>query len=202
MHRRKAGREGRLSRSKLDSAEKLILGMESLSADGLVPVSKVAADAAGSLREAVDQQKLAMTLSATVLYAIVIELVLKHIWEQEKGQTARYNHNVLRLFMQLKPATRREMEATYDRCCEAYRDAIEKGRHQLGAEVFAVELADIEDALRWNETAMRDFKYELTPKGKSVPTGMVWSTETLWMVPRNFPNFAVDLTRWAAARED
>ena len=72
--------------NKLDSARLLILGMDSLRPDGLTPVSKWAADAANTFDDAVDQQRFAMALTCTVLYPIVVELVVKHIWEQEHGR--------------------------------------------------------------------------------------------------------------------
>ena len=80
--------------SKLDSAGLLILGMEGLRPGNLIPVSKAAVDAASTPNDAVDRQRYGTALTGVVLYAIVVELVLKHIWEQEQGKTAKFNHNV------------------------------------------------------------------------------------------------------------
>ena len=76
--------------SKLDSASLLILGMESLKPGNLIPVSRAAIDAANTNNDALDQQRLGMALTCEVLYPIVVELVLKHIWEQEQGKTAKH----------------------------------------------------------------------------------------------------------------
>ena len=186
--------------SKLDSASLLILGMEGLRPDGLMPVSKAAVDAASTLNEAVDRQRYGTALSCAVLYPIVVELVLKDIWEQEQGKNAKYNHNVHSLFVQLRPETRRDVEALYDQCCRAYKTAIDIGQQQHGAEVVAVDMANLEEALRWNEEAVRDLKYEMTPPGQSVPTGIFWNSKHVWIVPGTFRNFAIELTRWAAGR--
>ena len=45
---------------------------------------------------------------------------------------------------------------------------------------------------------MRDLKYEMTLSGRSVPTGIFWNPERIWVLPSTFPNFAIELTRWAA----
>ena len=187
--------------SKLDSASLLILGMEGLRPGDLMPVSKAAVDAASTLNDAVDRQRIGTALTCAVLYPIVVELVVKHIWEQEQGRSAAYNHNVHSLFVQLRPETRRNVETLYDQCCQAYKSAIDIGQQQYGAAVMAVEMADFEEALRWNEDAVKNFKYEMTPRGQSVPIGIIWSSQRIWVVPGNFPNFAIELTRWATRRD-
>ena len=187
--------------SKLDSAGLLILGMEGLRPGNLIPVSKAAVDAASTPNDAVDRQRYGTALTGVVLYAIVVELVLKHIWEQEQGKTAKFNHNVHRLYVQLTPETRRDVEALYDQCCRAYKSAIDTGQKQHGADAVAVDMANLEEALRWNEEAMKNLKYEMTPHGQSVPTGIFWSSDHVWVVPGNFPNFAIELTRWATGRK-
>ena len=164
-----------------------------------MPVSEAAVDAASTLNDAVDRQRIGTALTCAVLYPIVVELVVKHIWEQEQGRSAAYNHNVHCLFVQLRPETRRDVETLYDKCCQAYKSAIDIGQ-QHGAEVMAVDMADFEEALRWNEDAVKNLKYEITPRGQSVPTGIIWSSQRIWVVPGNFPNFAIELTRWATGR--
>lgn len=185
-------------RSKLDSASLLILGMEGLRPGDMIPVSKAAADAADTLRDALDQQRLGHALTCAVLYSIVVELVVKHLWEQENAQSAAHSHHIHRLFLRLSQDTQRDVETLYDNCCQAYKSAVDIGQQNLGAEVVTVKLADFAEALQWNEVAVRDFKYELTPHGKSVPTGILWSSDTVWVVPGTFPNFAIELTRWAS----
>ena len=184
--------------SKLDSANLLILGIEGLRPTGLLPVSRAAIEDAGAVQAALDHQKLGASLSSVVLYAIVVELVVKHIWEQERGTPAMRTHDIHSLFLELRPETRRNMIALYEKCCLAYKSAVHAGQEQKGPDAVAVDIASFEEALRWNEDAVKNFKYKLTPRGKSVPTGMFWSSERWWIVPNTFPNFAVELTRWAS----
>ena len=186
-------------RSKLDSANLLILGMEGLRTGRMVPVSQAAVEDAGAVgKDAVDQQKFGAALTCAVLYAIVVELVVKHIWEQQQGVTAPYRHDVHCLFQQLEPKTQRDVLALYDKCCRAYKKAIQTGKQQHGSETVAVDMANLEEALKWNQHAMRNLKYTMTPSGRSVPTGIFWNSKRLWVLPSTFPNFAIELTRWAA----
>ena len=129
--------------SKLESASLLILGMEGLRPSGLMPVSKAAVDAADTVNDAVDRQRYGTALTCTVLYPIVVELVVKHIWEQAHGKTAKFHHNVHSLFVQLGPDIQRDVKALYDQCCHAYKSAIDIGQQQHGAEVVAVDMADL-----------------------------------------------------------
>ena len=76
--------------SKLDSANLLILGMEGLRPDGLVPVSQAAVEDAGTEKDAFERQKYGVAHTCIVLYVIVVELVVKHIWEQQQGKTAEH----------------------------------------------------------------------------------------------------------------
>ena len=185
--------------SKLDSANLLILGMEGLRPDRWLPVSQAAVEDAGTEKDARERQEYAVAHTCIVLYAIVVELVVKHIWEQQQGKTAKYRHDVHCLFQQLEPKTQRDVLALYDKCCRAYKKAIQIGKQQHGSETVAVEMANLEEALHWNKNTMKNFKYEMTLQGRSVPTGIFWTSETRWVLPSStFPNFAIELTRWAA----
>ena len=184
--------------NKLDSASQLILGMEGLLPARVVPVSRAAVADASTVNDALDRQRFGAALTRSVLYAIVVELVVKHLWEQERGETAPFHHDVHRLFQQLRQETRRGVVALYDKCCIAYKTAIQAGKQQHGPKAVAVDMANLEEALQWNADAVKNLKYELTPRGRSVPTGIFWTSERVWVVPSTFPNFAIELTRWAA----
>ena len=187
-------------KSQLDSASLLILGMEGLKPGGLIPVSRTAVETASTTEEAIAQQRIGSALTCAVLYPIVVELVLKHIWEQEQEQSVVRNHDVRSLFVQLRQETQHEVRIIYDQCCQEYKNAIEIGQQQHGTEVVKIDMATLEEALRWNEDAVKNLKYEMTPRGKSVPSGIIWNSENIWVVPAHFSNFAVELTRWAIKR--
>ena len=91
------------------------------------------------------------------------------------------------LFQELKPETRRDVVALYDKCCIAYKTAIQAGKQQHGPKAVAAEMANLEEALQWNADAVKNLKYELTPRGRSVPTGIFWSSERVWVVPLMHP---------------
>ena len=187
-------------RSKLGSANLLVLGMEGLRPGGLVPVSQAAIRDAGSPEAALERQRIGAALTNAVLYTIVVELVLKHIWEQEHGTAAEHTHDVLSIFGGLSSQTRRDVEALYDTCCGEYRAAVDAGQREHGPEAVAVDMANLDEALQWNQQAVKNLKYELTPHGRSVPTGMFWSSDNMWVLPPQLPNFAIELTRWANRR--
>lgn len=189
-----------MSHSKLESASLLILGMESLQQGGLMSISQEAIKDAGTTEAAADRQRSGLALTNAALYPIVVELVLKYIWEKEHGKTAYHSHDACRIFSALNPNTQHGIETLYDKCCARYRAAIELGKKQKGPGKVEVEMAGIEEALKWNQDAVRNFKYELRPRGRSVPIGVFWNKATIWVVPHGFPNFAIDLTRWAARR--
>ena len=65
----------------------------------------------------IEQQRVEMARTCAVLYPIVVELVLKHIWEHEQGKTANFNYNVHSLFVQLTRETQFDVKFCYDQCC-------------------------------------------------------------------------------------
>ena len=156
-------------RSKLNAAGMLILGMEGLRPVGAVPVSQAAVRDAGSVNVAADQQRIGAALTSVVLYAVVVELVVKHFWEQEHGETAPYSHEVHGLFEALSAQTQHDVEALYNNCCVQYKAAVQAGQQQHGPGAVAVDMANLEEALQWNQGAVKDLKYDMTPRGRSVP---------------------------------
>ena len=183
---------------KLDCAGLLILGIEGLRPGHCVPVSTAAVRDAGSENAALDRQRIGAALTSAVLYAVVVELAVKHIWEQEHGKTAKHSHDVSRLFRALSSETRRKIEILYNKCCVEYKDAVHSGKRQLGPEAVRVDMANLDEALQWNNDAVKNLKYRMTPRGPSVPTGLLWGSDKLWVVSSTFPNFAIELVRWAA----
>ena len=149
--------------------------------------------------EHVDHQRLAKALTSVVLYPIVVELILKYLWEKEHQKESPHTHDLRKLFSELKDETKQDIESIYEKCSRDYTDVIKKageaahGNHEI-------DMATFEEALDWNKEAMRNLKYEMTPHGKCVPTGVMWNSERIWVVPQWFPNFAIELTRWERSR--
>ena len=143
----------------LEAARSLSLGIECLRASGLLPVSlRSIQDAAGSVRVATDDQRLGNALTSVGIYAIVVELVVKHLWEKEFAKAAKPTHNVHKLFLELQSDTKDAVKPLYDECSGAYKAAMQEGQKQLGVDVVSVDMATLEDALDWNSNAIRNFR--------------------------------------------
>ena len=194
--------------SKLYSATLLIRGMEGLSLGRSVFVPARVIEDAGSVETACSIQVRDNALTRVVLYAIVVELVVKHVWEQEHGRTARYTHRIHELFKELSEETQTEIENLYERCRLPYknwiRDVYQRALHAAALNdtraAVPEDVASLEEALQWNECAMRNLKYTMKPEGPSVPTGVGWHGDSLVVSSNAVPNFAVELTRWAEQR--
>ena len=134
--------------TKLEAARNLSLGIECLRASGLLPVSlRSIQDAAGSIRVAKDDQRLANALTSVGLYAIVVELVVKHLWEKEFTKAAKPTHNVRKLFLELQSDTQDAIKRLYDECSVAHKAAIQEGQKQHGVNVVSVDMATLEECL-------------------------------------------------------
>jgi len=180
---------------KLHSAELLIEGMEFLRSPIQSMPMEISQDEE-AYQENVDHQRLAKALTSAVLYPIVVELILKHLWEKERKKKFPHIHHLRKLFSGLKEETKQDIKSIYNKCCDDYIDVIKKTGEVHGNQ--EIVLATFEEALDWNEEAMRNLKYEMTPHGKCVPTGVMWNSETLWVLPQCFPIFAIELTHWAS----
>ena len=151
----------------------------------------------GDVEAEVDRQRLGCALTRLVLSALVVELVIKHAWEIARSKTAPCTHDVTSLYNELPSDVGRAIRNLYDECLSRYSEAVRYGRNQ-GVDVD-VSLADFDEALEWNKVAIRDLKYEMTPSGKSVPYGVFWGSETIWVPGHDvpLPNYAVELVHWA-----
>ena len=188
--------------TKLVAASILIHGIERLQQGGPLPLSQAEIRNRESINTILDEKRIGAALTRVFLYAVVVELAVKHLWEQEHGKTAPHTHNVHKLFDQLSEKTRHEVEALYNNCCDPYKAAVQAGQQQHGSDTVAVTMASLKEALHWNQGAVMDLKYDMTPRGQSVPCGSFWSPELAWVFPNGFPNFAIELTSWAKRQQE
>ena len=184
--------------TKIESARMMARAMRRLSPDAPIPVPAEKAKDPVSREAAMDRERIAAALTNVALYAIVVELVIKHLWEQKTGCVkAPYHHCIHELFEDLDQTTKDKIGALYDECCADYRKAVLAGKKQHGAAIVDVNLADLEEAFKWNTSAIKNFKYSLTPSGKTVPAGMMWGSSNEWVLPAAFRNFAIELSKIA-----
>ena len=179
---------------KLQSANYLVEGMKVLK--GPLLAAKVGAQGSNAFQQQIDQNRIGKALTCVVLYATVVELILKHLWEQEHGGTAPFTHDIHKIFSDLDARTQRDIEKLYDQCCLGYKEDIRQSNQQLGDQGMA--MASLEEALRWNRKAMRDLKYDMIPQGRCVPAGLLWNAERMWVLPSHSQNFAIELTSQVA----
>ena len=134
-----------------------------------------------------------------VLYALIVELTIKGLWSYENGRAEpEHTHHIANIFNRLQRGTQTQIKRIYESACERYALVQSEGRQQLGKERFQVEMASLEEALQWNANAMIHLKYDLTPRGKTVPAGAMWDGETIWILPQDkMPNFGLQLVEWA-----
>lgn len=187
--------------TRLETAKIHVQGIEILqAARHITPIAGRNVNQAGTLRKARDDAIHASGLTAIILYAVAVEQVVKYLYEgEQRGRKAHASHNTRKLFPQLSESTQSEIKRIYTQCMKAYDEVAQAALHQTGA---VIKTAPLTKALAWNDETMKDFKYTLTPHGqKTVPCGIAWNKETLWVLPPEAPNFAVALTEWAGREE-
>ena len=160
----------------------------------------VVARAGESREEAENNSRLDFGVTSIFLYALIVELTIKGLWSYENGGAeAEYTHHIEKRFRELQSGTRAQIEAIYESNREHYTQIVSEGKHQLGEARIQVEMASIEEALQWNAKAMVHLKYDLIPRGKTVPAGAMWDGETIWFGSEmDMPNFGLQLVDWAA----
>ena len=176
---------------KLDVARQISLVVRSLG--GALPVPAALAHDPIAVEAELDRQRYASALTRLVLSTLLVELLVKHVWETARSKESPHNHDILRLVQQLDPSLVQPMREEYDLCVSQYLSALAHGT--VSGQQVCVEFASFEDALDWNGWAMVHLKYTLRPLGKAVPYGVFWNSDTHWVLPPSgsLPNFALRL---------
>ncbi len=142
-----------------------------------------------------------------LLSAIVVELVVKHVWERCHGREAERTHDLLVFFLGRKGCpdvdildqdVRIGIGETYDECCEKYADVLKldqtsgRRRPTRRAQPSMMTLGKF---LTWNGRIVVRFKYDLSTGDALAPIGVLWERRDGGNL--SLPNVAVELTRWA-----
>lgn len=163
------------------------------------PIESAIADQFGSVNAEIERQEFSCAWTQLVLSALTVELVIKHAWEEENsGRQALYTHNVLDICDKLSDDVKCYLKRIYADCVLPYIKATEIGPNQ---DIAIASPASFEEALKWNESAVKDLKYKIALPGKFVPYGVFWNSETIWIPSSdvNLPNYAIELVCWATA---
>ncbi len=157
----------------------------------------------GESREAAeDRSSFDLGVTSIFLYALMVELTIKGLWSYENfGAEPKHTHHIENIFSKLQSGTQTQIETIYESNRKHYTRVLSEGKHQLGEERIQVEMASLVEALQWNANAMVHLKYDLIPRGKTVPAGAMWDGETIWIGPEdNMPNFGLQLIEWAGEK--
>ena len=160
----------------------------------------VVARSGESREEAENGSRLDFGVTGIFLYALIVELTIKGLWSYENhGAEAKHTHHIENIFSELQGGTRAQIEAIYEGNRKHYTRILSEGKRQLGEGGIQVEMASLVEALQWNAKAMVHLKYDLVPRGKTVPAGAMWDGETIWLGSEvDMPNFGLQLVDWAA----
>ena len=162
--------------------------------------SRIAVGLPGESREdAKSNSQFDCAMISIFLYALIVELTIKGLWSYENcGAEPEHTHHIANIFSKLKHDTQTQIETIYESSCECYTPVLSEGEQRLGKEGIQVEMASLSEALQWNADAMVHFKYDLTPRGKTVPAGAMWGGDTIWTLSADKgQNFGLRLVKWA-----
>ena len=102
------------------------------------------------------------------------------------------------LYRDLAPDTQTAIEAIYERCREHHENVVEAGSDKTKG----VAVASMQEALAWNDEVMVSLKYNLRPRGVTIPANAMWDGDTVWFMGGNVQgeNFAEALASYARAQ--
>ena len=152
-----------------------------------------------SREEGENSSRLDFGVTSIFFYALVVELTVKGLWSYEnRGAEPKHTHQIENIFSELQRGTQTQIETVYESNRKYYTRVLSEGKRQLGEERIRVEMASLVEALQWNANAMVHLKYDLVPRGKTVPAGAMWDGETIWLgAEDDMPNFGLQLVNWA-----
>ena len=189
-------------KSKLHAAKMTMIGLDTLYDIPFVKTTTKIANNGETLEKAKDDSRIGKALTCVVLYSIMVELLIKHLWERKHAQEAPHDHNIEALFGELDGEIQKKVRRIYDRCAKQYNKAIQEGQRQRGKALRKVKTATLNEALQWNNKAMKEMKYDMELSGRIVPNGMLWKDQQTMWVANQLPNFALELGKWAINEED
>ena len=132
------------------------------------------------------------------LYAVVFEIAIKIIWEIDKGEECRKTHDILCLYNELSREKQLRIKNLYDNQVSLLKVEGRKGDGRSIRVDSLVNLQSLEDALESNSDTMTDFKYDGKFRGKSSAIGgIIWTSETVWVLPERFVIFPIQLLDYA-----
>ena len=153
----------------------------------------------GTIEDGMDRSRYGMGMGRLVLFAVIVELCIKglRLLEEPTRQIVR-RHVVVELYRDLTPDTQAAIEAIYERCREQHAHVVQAGSDKTKG----VAVASIQEALAWNDKAMVSLKYDLKPRGVTIPANAMWDGDMVWFIGGGVQaeNFAEALAKFALVR--
>lgn len=183
-------------RNMIDTAHQLGRSLRCLRA---TDPSIVVARPGENQEESENSSRLDFGVTGIFLYALIVELTIKGLWSYENsGEEPEHTHHIVNIFSRLNCDTRTQIETIYENNRKYYTRVISEGKQQVGEEKMQVVMASLQESLQWNANAMVHLKYDLIPRGKTVPAGAMWDGETIWIgTEDDMPNFGLQIADWA-----
>ena len=116
------------------------------------------------------------------LYSIVFEISIKIIWEIEQKENSPHHHNIFRLYKELSSVSQQKISDMYDSQVSNMKKLISEVPELTN---YNWDLQSLEDALKVNETVIKNFKYDGEISGKSSVFGsMLWADGEILTTPQ------------------
>ena len=145
-------------------------------------------------KEARDRHRILSKVVCHFLYAIVLEITIKIMWELTNNRECKHTHNICKLYEEIDEKDQEKIRKFFDEKVSEL-DGLEG---KMGSKKIKlgdlVEFASLEEALKSNEDTMKNFKYDNKFEGKTnVISSTIWNDETLWTLPSRYETFATKL---------
>ena len=145
-------------------------------------------------QEARDRHILLSKIVCHFLYATVLEITIKIMWELNNRKECKHNHNICKLYEEIDENGQEKIRKFFDEKVSEL-DGLEG---EMGSKKIRlgdlVQFGSLEEALKSNEDTMKNFKYDNKFEGKTnAISSTIWNDETLWALPPGYETFAAKL---------
>ena len=186
------------TKNKLDATEALYQIAKYLTSNPPVAVTP-----GSNVEKAVDDHRYWRNIVSHLHYAVIFENSIKILWEIKYRKESPRTHDIKKIYEQLSGQTKEEIKEIYDRQTDVFskmKGTMQDTEIALGD---IVDLAPFELALKSNEATMINFKYDNKFQGKtSVVGNVIWSDDTMWVLPSEHKPFAESLFEYTKESVD
>ncbi len=88
------------------------------------------------------------------LISVILELIIKILYELDRKEKAPYSHDLIKIFDPLEPETKAFFKTAFERAKKRHQELFKKNN------IHDVTSHPLEDVLRANEGIIKNFKYD------------------------------------------